>query len=217
MLTSTRLPAGTMTGDSETIRPEGAAPRDARAPGGLHEQDLHLSRSALAGSLSARRAFAERMQCVPKFLSVLNTRAGRPLSIEELEDLVQETLVTIWRRLDAYAGLASLDTWAYRFCQFSLAGSLRRKQRQPLRVELNESHDQEAQAAPADHEGLLRALERLPEADAHVVRLRHYDRLSFDEIADRTGLPFGSVRARYYRVLARLRELLEPIRKEGAL
>lgn len=182
-----------------------------------HASDLELARRALDGSIDARREFAERMRCVPKFLAVLNGRLGRPLADADLEDLAQETLITVWRRLESYAGLAALETWCYAFCHYGLSESIRRKARRPDGVRIEELVDEERSEWAVDTELLLQAIEKLAQRDALVVRYKHFEKLSLAEIARRTGVPFGSVRKRYYRALGRLREILEPSRKEGKL
>jgi RNA polymerase sigma-70 factor (ECF subfamily) len=184
----------------------------------LHEEDLRLAREALAGSAGARRAFAERMQCVPKFLAVLNARVGRPLSDDELEDLAQESLVEIWRRLPTYAGRASLATWAFRFCQNVLSTRLRASRRRPRGVDLEDLI--EGTAAPVsslDFEPLHAALDRVGEREAAIVRAKHFDEMTFEQISARLGVPASTAKALYRRGLGRLRDLLQPLRKEAGL
>ena len=54
--------------------------------------------------------------------------------------------------------------------------------------------------------GLLR---RLPAEESRILRLRFYDELTQVEIAERTGIPLGTVKSRMVSGLKRLRELLE--------
>lgn len=188
------------------------------AGGVLHEEDLATAREALAGSAGARRAFAEEMQCVPRFLAVLNARVGRPMSDDELEDLAQETLVELWRRLPTYAGRASLSTWAFRFCQNVLSTRLRATRRRPRGVDLEEVI--EGTAAPVsslDFEPLHAALDRVGEREAAIVRAKHFDEMTFEQISARLGVPASTAKALYQRGLGRLRDLLQPLRREAGL
>ena len=68
--------------------------------------DLELARRVVEGHPDAQRVFAERMRCVPRMIACRNRRLGRPLRPEELEDLTQETLLRIWRKLGAFEGRA---------------------------------------------------------------------------------------------------------------
>lgn len=184
----------------------------------LHEHDLGLARHALAGSAPARREFVERMTCVPKFLAVMNARMGRPLSDDALEDLVQETLVEIWRRLDSYAAFASLETWAYRFCQQVLSSRLRSTHRRPRSLAVGTAPESvQAAEHELDYEPVYRALEKVDALGARIVQLKHFEQLTFEQIAPRVGVPPSSAKTHYQRALARLREILEPLRKEAGL
>jgi RNA polymerase sigma-70 factor (ECF subfamily) len=176
-----------------------------------HRRDLELARAALAGEAAARREFVARMACVPKFLAVMNARSGRPFHDDALEDLVQETLVEIWRRLGSYAGLASLETWAYRFCQRVLSSRLRAARRRLGRLDRAGSTDPGAPAEPADdYEHVYSALDKVGAIGASIVRQKHFDHLTLSEIARRLQIPTSSAKTHYQRALARLRELLAP-------
>jgi RNA polymerase sigma-70 factor, ECF subfamily len=52
-------------------------------------------------------------------------------------------------------------------------------------------------------------LERLHPDESMVLRMRFYDELTQSEIAERTGIPLGTVKMRMVSGLRRLRELLE--------
>lgn len=185
---------------------------------GRYDSDLLLARDSLAGSLTARREFVERMKCVPKFLAVLNSRRGRPFSDHDLEDIVQETLVEIWRRLDSYAGLASLQTWAYRFCQHVLSSRLRSAHRLEGRIIHLETGERESPCTTSlDYEYVYRALEKVDDMDARIVRHKHFDHLTFEEIGQRLAMSQSSAKANYHRALARLRDILDPLRREAGL
>jgi hypothetical protein len=88
----------------------GSSPQD------LHAEDLALANAAREGSGEARRAFAERMACVPRMLATLNARIGRPLTAHDVEDLAQDAVVAVWRGLATYRGFSSLEAWVFRCC-----------------------------------------------------------------------------------------------------
>ena len=181
-----------------------------------HETDLRVARESLQGSATARKRFVEQMRCVPRYLCVLNHRLGRAFSDHELEDLTQETLVEIWRRLDSYAGMASLQTWAFTFCQQVMSSRLRGLRRRPPNAELHESQgDPDAPRSSLDFEHIHNALARLPEREAAIIRLKHFEELTFEQIAARLGMPASSAKADYHRSMERLRELLGSWHREG--
>ena len=181
----------------------------------LHDADLELARSALAGDPASRDALAERLRCVPRFLAVRNAALGRPLRDEDLADLAQDVLVLLWTKLPGYAGRGSLETWTYRFCVLEILNRLRSLRRGPrVREALapdapdddpSVEYDAAAGIAEEETEALLR---HLSAREAEVVRLRHFAGLEADEVAARLELSLSSVKTYYYRALEKLRPLL---------
>ncbi len=141
-----------------------------------------------------------------------NKRLGGSLDAGELEDLVQETLTQIWRKLPDYAGDGALESWVFRFVYFEVLARLRQLRRVPqLLDEVDDPPEPEAAEAPGafEYERLHLALERLDAEAARIIRLKHYDELTFEDIGARLGVPTNTAKTRYYRGLAKLRGLLE--------
>src|ERR671936_1965050 len=59
-------------------------------------------------------------------------------SVQDAEDLLQETLLAAWRGLDEFGGRSSLRTWLYRIatnrCLNALRDTSRRPQVEPIRT-----------------------------------------------------------------------------------
>lgn len=185
----------------------------APTPEPTHPDDLRLTRDALAGDTAARDEFVRRMACVPRMLASMNARVGRPLGPQDLEDLAQDVLVTLWRRLETFRGMASLETWTYRFCFFELSNKLQFRRGKPQQYQVE---PEDAIAEPrddlAEFEALYRALERLDGGTADVIRLKVFDQWTFEELAAHMDASANTIKARYYRGLTRMRELLGPHR-----
>ncbi len=183
--------------------------------------DLELTRAALRGERPALRSFLERMRCVPRVLAVKNRDYGRALDDAELEDLVQNTLMAVWRKLHLFDGRARLETWVYRFCVIELLRRLRALQRAPASLDELERQGagpdarQDAQAAAnveadIDREHVHASLEHLHPVDASILRLKHFEECTFVEVGRRLALPTATAKTRYYRALERLRQRLAP-------
>jgi len=174
-------------------------------------------RRARAGEPRARAELVERLRCVRRFLHHRNSTYGDPLDVQELEDTLQNTLLALWRKLDQYAGEGSLEAWAYRFSCLEVLKRIQAKDRRPSLLEdLREAPPEPQQTAPAPSEAerVYLALERLGEA-ADVLRLKHLEGLTFDQIAERLGLNANTARTRYYRAMERLRTLLSATESAG--
>lgn len=168
--------------------------------------------------LTALSRFVERMQCVPRFLAQRNRRAGAGLSPEALEDLAQDVLTAIWRRLPDYRGEASLETWAYRFCELQLRNAVRRAA--PRRaISLADLDEAEGPGAVDDPVGqrleVADALALLAAEDAALLRLKHFEGLTFEEIGQRLSVSPNTIKTRYYRSLQTLGRLLDTKQAEA--
>jgi len=174
--------------------------------------DLVLTRASLAGDPVALACLVRRLACLPRILEVLSLRLGQPLDEQELEDLAQETLVLAWRKLTTFTGEARLESWGYGLARLELMNAIRRKRR---RLEfqaagtIEEPADVDAPApAVHDREFLIAAVSGLDPAEGQVVRLKHFEDLTFEDIAARAGTSLSTVKTRYYRGIARLHERL---------
>lgn len=183
----------------------------------IPHEDLALVRRALEGDARAVQAVVERLRCVPRLIALRNLRLGEPFEQGELEDIAQEVMIAVWSKLDQFQGRSSLDGWIYRFAQLELVYSLRRKDLRPERLaDLGRGVSSTPVAAgalePDEAETLYPALEELDVAQADVIRLKHFDDLTFAEIATRLGLSSNTAKTRYYRGLQRLRGILRRLR-----
>ena len=187
---------------------------------GDHGEDLALVRGVLANERKALEVFVQRMRCVGSILKVRNARLDRPLDAAALDDLVQDTLVVIWRKLHTYAGRGALEGWAYQVCSFELLSALREQRRHP-RNESDLDGDTALTSLVMDpppgelEEGSSKKLLRhLADREAEIVRLRHYDDLSFGEIAVLLRVTVSAVKTHYYRGVQKLRDILS-LEKKG--
>lgn len=182
---------------------------------GSHAEDLQLARGVLANDKPAVAAFVERMRCVGSILMVRNARLGRPLDASALDDLVQDTLVVVWRRLHSYAGRGPLEAWVYRICSFELLSALRNLRSVP-RSETDTGTDlvllpavpptEDSEAGPRKD----RLLRHLASREAQIIELKHYEDMTFEQISELLQVSESTVKTHYYRGLEKLRSVLSP-------
>jgi RNA polymerase sigma-70 factor (ECF subfamily) len=182
------------------------------------EADLALVKRVLAGERAAVDEFSSRMQCVPLILAALNARRGRPFSAADTSDIAQDVFVLLWRKLGVYEGMSTLESWVFRFCHYEILNALRRRQR-ARQSESIEPGDAWTAAAPRPSGAVAYArlheiLERLAPREATVIRAKHFDGLTFDEIGARLGIPSNTAKTHYYRGIERMRPLLSSMREE---
>jgi RNA polymerase sigma-70 factor, ECF subfamily len=175
--------------------------------------DLDLVRRALEGDGEAVERVVERMRCAYRALAQGNRRLGLPFAPDELEDLAQDVAIAVWGKLGDYRGLSSLEGWICRFAYLELIYRLRRRDRMPralddARARLEMAREDDSASAHDDAEELYPALEAIDPEQGEVIRLKHFDDLTFPQIAERLGASANTAKTRYYRGLQRLREIL---------
>jgi RNA polymerase sigma factor (sigma-70 family) len=158
------------------------------------------------------------MQCVPRILAAENARLGRPLGDHDLDDVGQDTQLILLRKLREYHGLGVLEAWAFHICRFELMNAVRRRRRQPPSVD-DTLEVASAEAARAwqrllEREALAAAFARIGGVDARLLELRHFEGLTIAEMATRTGLTEPAAKARYFRAMERLEQILTSQRRK---
>ncbi len=134
---------------------------------------------------------------------------------DDAQDLVQEVLLRVRRGLSSYQP-GSMEGWLSRIATNAFLDDVRRRNRRPVEL-LPEDLDRSAPGAPSADEALAAAvlsddvqtaLSRLPEEFRVAVVLCDVVGLSYAEIADRLGVPTGTVRSRIHRGRTMLRHAL---------
>lgn len=140
------------------------------------------------------------------------------------EEITQEVMVTLWRKADLFdPAKSSLSTWLYRIARNQRIDRMRRERvdfRDPADFGLDIADEQPLADMRMDgqarEETLRRALDDLPDEQRALVRLAFFDALSHSEIAERTGLPLGTVKSRIRLAFSKLRRALEQAGVAGA-
>lgn len=146
---------------------------------------------------------------------------------EACVDIVQETMIKVFKNKDAYKSIAKFSTWIY-----TIAGNLarteyqRRKRRNFLSISSvgeDEEHfdlpdesyrpDQITDSGIKD-EIIQKALLKVSDAYREMVILRDIQELSYEEISEISGVNVGTVKSRINRGRAQLQKLLKDIYKE---
>lgn len=125
------------------------------------------------------------------------------------DDVLSETLLICWRRLDEIP--AEPLAWAYavaRNCLANAERSRRRKDRLIARIwQLDRPPEQTAPVQDPDPE-LTTALDRLPAMDAELLRLWAWEELQPAEIAEVVGMSANAVSIRLHRARQKLKSML---------
>jgi RNA polymerase sigma factor (sigma-70 family) len=128
----------------------------------------------------------------------------------EAEDAVQEASLAAWRRRDTLRDQARFEPWFDRILINQCRDQLRRRRRAvhvaapPIGFEPAGPRPETGTDADLD-----RALDMLDADHRIVVLLRYWQDRSVDDIADRVGIPAGTVKSRLHHALRAMRASLE--------
>lgn len=127
------------------------------------------------------------------------------------EEMVQETFVRLWRAAGRFdAEKSSVGTYLYVIAR-SVAADIRKR---PSSRSLMPVDDVDLPPIPDDVDQILdsmvvrEALDTLGRGHADVIRLAHEEGLTQPQIAERLGLPLGTVKTRTFHGLRALRTAL---------
>jgi RNA polymerase sigma-70 factor (ECF subfamily) len=182
---------------------------------------VHLSDEALLaqiarGDEAALGAFYDRFGRIVYGLALRVVR-----NAQLAEEATQEAFFAVWRTADEYrASRGSARAWLLTIAHHRAVDRVRYEQR---RVVVNEPLDETTQAqireiVPSaedeawvvfERERLVRALAQIPDAERELIELAYFDGYTQTQLAERLGLPLGTVKRRTFNGLRRLRELLE--------
>ena len=138
-------------------------------------------------------------------------------------DLAQEVFIRVYNSLGRYRAEFKFSTWIYRIAHNAAIDHLRRvgasrTEEMTVEGEGGDSFEKPlASKAPTPEQETERGERRaeieevvgqLPHAYRELIVLRHSHDLSYDEIAEVTGLPLGTVKNRIFRAREAMRELL---------
>jgi RNA polymerase sigma-70 factor (ECF subfamily) len=148
----------------------------------------------------------------------------------EAEDLSQEVFVALYHALPTFRGESRLSTWIYRITRNRCLNRLKFLKRRHVGSHADiddpivargvsdpETDDRGARDPDRKLEKreissvLEQHLRNLPEEQRTLVILRDLEDLSYEEIAEVTGLPLGTVKSRLHRARAELSQKLAPL------
>jgi RNA polymerase sigma-70 factor (ECF subfamily) len=174
------------------------------------EDDIQAIRRIASGDRQALTALYLRYQ-QPLFRYLLQLTPDRGLA----EELLQDTLVAVWRSAKRFEGRSSVQTWLLGIARRQAHNTLRQRG-QPLAdasalIELPATDPQPEEAALASfaREELADAFGRLSPVQREVLALTFVDELTYKETAQVLGVPVGTVKSRLSHARRALRMLLD--------
>ncbi|MER6573765.1 RNA polymerase sigma factor [Streptomyces sp. NPDC001093] len=169
----------------------------------------------------ARRAAAGDGAALDRLLTEIRPevvrRCGRFLPCrEDAEEAAQDVLLQVARYISAFEGRSRFGTWLYTVvancCRQKYRELKRRAAEQPAAIEPSFAVDPRTTSVIAGSRvDLLEALERLERTHPHLVAplvYRDICQLDYAEVAERVGIPLGTLKSRLHEARKQVRPWL---------
>lgn len=177
------------------------------------EFELEIIRSVLDGNTAAFETLVREYE-----KPVYNLALRMTGSVEDAQDMTQETFIKAFRNLGSFRADSRFSAWIYRIASNVCLDFLRaRSRRSALSLTVGDEDDGEeldicdGGASVEDEimnrftrEAVQRGLELLPEEQRQVLLLREINGLGYEEIAQAMSLELGTVKSRIFRARKKL-------------
>jgi RNA polymerase sigma-70 factor, ECF subfamily len=216
------MDAGNKTPPEGVRRPgvEATLIEAAGTPDAMGAEDASLVVETLAGNQASFQLLVERYQ--ERIFSLARHYSRNAVDVE---DLVQETFLKAFSRLDTFQRQSSFFTWLYRIAVNTILDGIKRRSRSPVKsVEDPEAVGAPGSASPPgsprisgpsagmEREEIARItrgiLEEMPEIFRVVLVMREFEDCSYQEMAEVLQISIGTVESRLFRARARFKERL---------
>lgn len=158
------------------------------------------------GDQEAQRRLYE--QTAARIYSFLLRNTANP---EDAADLLQETYLRVFRGIDHFDGKCSVATWIYQVAlnqTRQLGRVLNRRKAETNAPQELMSASCEGDSSPSAFE-IEDAMSRLSGDERALIVLRHFEGMTYREMAHVLGKPSGTIASGLNRAREKLRELLE--------
>jgi len=133
---------------------------------------------------------------------------------EDAEDVVQEALLNVFRRLREKTQMDSIEQYVIRAVSNACTDYFRRKMLNVVKLDKAElvAVSENDRQIHDEFVRINRMLDTLPPEQAEIVRLKCYDDLTFRQIAELQDIPEATAKSRYRYAIMHLQQM---IKKKG--
>ncbi|MGF1476105.1 MAG: RNA polymerase sigma factor [Geminicoccaceae bacterium] len=131
--------------------------------------------------------------------------------MELAEEVVDDTMLTVWRRAADFRGASRPSTWIFGIAYRKALKAAMRTGAGQNAVELDETNHEPVSSgveAMILRDQIAKALDRLPTKERAIVELTYLHGYKYTEIAEIADCPVGTVKTRMRSARAKLRQIL---------
>lgn len=160
--------------------------------------DVALLARVADGDMAAMKAlYMAHAEAVTRFVRM------RVRDEAEAADIVQDTMLTVWRAAAAFEGRSTVRSWMLAMARNKTVDHIRKQARLTLgevdkRIPDGDPDPEMALGATQDAERLRACIQKLPERQRAVIHMAYFEEMSCSAIADVEDVPAGTVKSRIY-------------------
>ena len=135
---------------------------------------------------------------------------------DDADDVLQNTMIKIWRSLATFRSESGLFTWLYRIATNEALSFLKQKKKKTLApwVDVDQQMSESLEADPWFNGDeiqlkLQQAILKLPEKQRIVFNMRYFDEVKYEEMSEILGTSVGALKASYHHAVKKIESMLE--------
>lgn len=176
--------------------------------------DQHIVKEALKGNSNG---FTEIIRLTSRIVAQITFTMIT--GSEDRKDVIQDIYLKTWKNLEGFQFKSRLTTWIAQIAYRTCLNYLERKKIK-VAIDLDDIHEEKIREEPTPYSKDLKEIikteiEELPMMYKTLIILYHQEELSYEEIAQVTGMSMGTVKSYLFRARRLLKEkLLTKYKKE---
>jgi len=147
---------------------------------------------------------------------------------EVAADIVQDTMIRVFKRKDSFKPIGKFSTWIYTIAGNLAKTELQRKRKfgalsldalsddedKPFQIEDNRYRPDVEVINKLTYEMIMEAIQKIPPIFREILILRDIQELSYEEISEITNIPNGTIKSRLNRGRSHLQSILIKMTKD---
>jgi RNA polymerase sigma-70 factor (ECF subfamily) len=138
------------------------------------------------------------------------------LDHDDADDVLQNTLVKVWKSLANFRSESELYTWLYRIATNEALSFLKQKKKKSFApwVDVEEQMFESLEADPWFQGDeiqlkLQEAILKLPEKQRVVFNMKYFDQVKYEEMSKILGTSVGALKASYHHAVKKIESMLD--------
>lgn len=138
------------------------------------------------------------------------------ISHDDTDDVLQNTMIKVWRSLGNFRSESGLYTWLYRIATNEALSFLKQKKRKAFApwVDVEEQMSENLEADPWFNGDeiqlkLQQAILKLPEKQRIVFNMKYFDHKKYEEMSEILGTSVGALKASYHHAVKKIESMLD--------